>query len=478
MEWLTDWFGAGNYDVARQILQRGVAALYVVAFVAAWRQGPALIGERGLLPTPEWIARTSAQTSPSLFRWRYSDRLLVAVSGVGIALGMLVVAGLPQAGPWWVPTVVFLAMWALYLSIVNIGQTFYSFGWETLLLETGFLVAFLGSAEVATPILVIVLTRWLLFRVEFGAGLIKMRGDRVWRDLTALNYHHETQPMPGPFSWHAHRLPTWWHRVEVVGNHITQLIVPFGLFAPQPVASIAAVIMVATQGWLMLTGNFAWLNALTVVLAFAAISDDVWSAVLPGVELSAADGAPVPVPFAVVVSVVTALVVVRSYQPVRNLLSSRQMMNTSFDRWRLVNTYGAFGSITKRRNEIVIEATTEPVPSSAEWREYMFHGKPSEPSHRPRQFAPYHLRLDWQMWFLALGSPDDRWFRALINKLLDADPATLRLLRADPFDGERPTYVRARSFSYRYTTRAERKKTGQWWVREFQYDLVPPISRR
>jgi hypothetical protein len=149
---------------------------------------------------------------------------------------------------------VWLVLWALYLSIVNVGQTFYGFGWETLLLEAGFLAVFLGPAAQAPPTLVLWLYRWLLFRVEFGAGLIKLRGDRCWRDLTCLDYHHETQPLPGPLSWFFHHLPARLHRVEVLANHATQLVVPFGLFAPQPVAGIAALAIVVTQAWLLISG--------------------------------------------------------------------------------------------------------------------------------------------------------------------------------------------------------------------------------
>ena len=187
---------------------------------------------------------------------------------------------------------VWLVLWALYLSVVNVGQTFYGFGWETLLLEAGFLAVFLGPAAQAPPTLVLWLYRWLLFRVEFGAGLIKLRGDRCWRDLTCLDYHHETQPLPGPLSWFFHHLPARLHRVEVLANHATQLVVPFGLFAPQPVAGAAALVIVVTQAWLLVSGNFSWLNLITIVLATSALAltATAWS---PAVADSGASAAPV-----------------------------------------------------------------------------------------------------------------------------------------------------------------------------------------
>ncbi len=276
-----EWFAAGDYELARQVLQRGIAALYLIAFVSAAYQFPALLGDRGLLPAQWFMNRISFRQSPSLFHWRYSDNLLLGVASAGAGAAATLVVGIPQSGPPWLPMIIFLALWAAYLSIVNIGQTFYAFGWESLLLEAGFIVAFLGSDEVAPPLLVLFFLRWLVFRLEFGAGMIKMRGGREWRDFTALYYHHETQPMPNPLSWYVHHLPRWFHRGEVLGSHVAQLVVPFFLFAPQPVASVAALIIVLTQLWLVATGNFAWLNWITIVLAFAAIDDETVRALIP-----------------------------------------------------------------------------------------------------------------------------------------------------------------------------------------------------
>jgi hypothetical protein len=461
-----DWFEAGDYALAREVLQRGTAAIFLVAFVSTALQFPVLLGERGLLPVTELLEHPAARRLPTLFRWRYSDRMLRGVCVAGAVAAASVVAGLPQLAPSWVPMLVFLGMWALYLSIVAVGQTFYSFGWESLLLEAGFTVAFLGSSDVAPPITVILLLRWLVFRLEFGAGMIKMRGDRSWRDLTALYYHHETQPMPNPLSRFAHLAPRWFHRFEVLGNHFAQLVVPFLLFAPQPVATYAASIIILTQVWLVLTGNFAWLNVITIVLAFSAVAS-------PPV-----DYAPTPLWWVVPVLAVSALLVVLSWWPLRNLFSRHQLMNASFNRWHLVNAYGAFGSVTQRRFEIVIEATMEADPGDDDWRPYEFKGKPGDPRRVPRQFAPYHLRLDWLMWFLALGYRNERWFIALLFALLQADRATLRLLRSAPFGDTPPRAIRARRYLYRFATRAERRETGQHWMRQEAGLVVPPITLR
>src|SRR5438552_5953138 len=398
---MPDWLHAPDYWIARLVLQRGLGLIYLIAFAVALEQFPALLGERGLLPVPRYLERARFLDAPSLFHFGYSDRLLRAVSVAGIVLSLAIVAGLPDGWPAPLTIAIWLVLWALYLSIVNVGQTFYAFGWESLLLEAGFLAAFLGPSWSAVPAPLIWLFRWLLFRLEFGAGLIKMRGDPCWRDLTCLYYHHETQPMPNPLSWYFHHLPKSLHRIEVLGNHFAQLVVPWFLFAPQPVATVAGLIIVATQSWLVLSGNFAWLNVITIVLAFAAFDDAALGRVLPVARPMVEPS----IPHEVAVVAFTALVLVLSYRPARNLLSSGQLMNSSFDPLHLVNTYGAFGSVTKQRYEVIVEGTADADPSAAsEWREYEFKAKPGDVRRRPPQHAPYHLRLDWLMWFAAFSS--------------------------------------------------------------------------
>jgi hypothetical protein len=472
-----DWLSSPDYTIARLLTGRGLAAIYLVAFLVALRQFPALLGERGLLPVPVYARSLNFWQAPSLFLVRYSDTLLRAVSWVGIVVSAALLVGVGDLLPLPLAMAAWFVLWALYLSIVNVGQSFYSFGWESLLLEAGFLGIFLGNDEVAPPTLVLLLFRWLAFRVEFGAGLIKMRGDRCWRDLTCLDYHHETQPMPNPLSWFVHRLPWRLHRLEVVGNHVAQLIVPFGLFLPQPVAAVAATYMILTQLYLVVTGNYAWLNWITIVVTVAALPDSILGAVLPW----ASTALPQPAPwFAFTVVALTSVVVVLSYWPVRNLLGQRQMMNYSFNTLHLVNTYGAFGSVTRHRDEVIIEGTADVEPTAAStWREYEFKGKPGELRRMPPQVAPYHLRLDWLMWFLPL-SPlyGEAWFVRLLERLLSNDPLILGLLRRNPFPDEPPAVIRARLYRYRYTTWAERRASGAWWSRELIGEYFPALRLR
>src|SRR5918996_6253416 len=238
-----DWLSGPDYAMARLVIERGLALIYLLAFVAAARDGPALIGERGLLPVPAYLAFLPFRRAPSIFHLGFSDSRLQLVAWTGAAISASLLIGVPQAAPLPATMAAWLVAWVLYLSIVNVGQTFYAFGWESLLLEAGFLAIFLGNAEVAPPLLILLAFRWLAFRVELGAGLIKLRGDRCWRDLTCMNYHHETQPMPNPLSWFFHHLPRPLHRAEVLGNFVAQLVLPFGLFLPQPFASYAAFLM-------------------------------------------------------------------------------------------------------------------------------------------------------------------------------------------------------------------------------------------
>src|SRR5438132_1150464 len=261
------WLEAPDYWLARLVVERGIGALYLIAFLVVLHQFTPLLGERGLLPVPDFVRYVPFRASPSLFHWRYSDRILRIVAWTGIVLSALVVVGVPDAWPLPLEMLVWTVLWALYLSIVNVGQTFYSFGWETLLLEAGFLAIFLGPAWIFAPLPLVYLLRWLVFRLDFGAGRIKMRGDRCWRDLTCLYYHHETQPMPNPLSWYFHHLPRLLHRGEVLGNHFAQLIVPWLLFFPQPIATLAGIVITVTQAWLLLTGNFRCPNSITIAPA-------------------------------------------------------------------------------------------------------------------------------------------------------------------------------------------------------------------
>jgi hypothetical protein len=456
------WFG--GLWLVRLLFLRGLGAIYLIAFISALNQFPALLGERGLLPLRDFVAAVRFRDAPSLFHWHYSDRLLRAVAWLGIALSALSVAGVTDAAPWPLFIAVWLVMWVLYLSIVNVGQTFYAFGWESMLCEAGFFAAFLGPAQLQPPVIVIVMLRWMLFRVEVGAGLIKLRHDRCWRDLTCLYYHHETQPLPNPLSRTFHRLPKPLHRASVAFSHFVQVIAPFGLFAPQPIASIAAALAISQQLLLIVSGNYAWLNWLTVILGVAGFSDAVLRVTTPPMLAR-------PATYDAILYLLAALTVVLSIRPALNFFSRNQYMNYCWNRFHLVCAYGAFGSITRERYEVVIEGSLDGV----EWKEYGFRAKPGNPARRPPQVAPYHLRLDWLMWFLPFSvnvRGYDVWFLRFVEKLLEGDAQTLRLMRSNPFPEAPPKYIRAGYYLYRFGD-------GKvWWTRTRIGDYLPPIGRR
>jgi hypothetical protein len=464
-----------GYWLTRTVFQRGIGLIYLIAFLNAINQFNPLLGERGLLPVPAWIKAVPFRASPSLFYFAPRDAVFTAAAWLGFVLSCAVVTGLSERYSMWVSVSVWAALWVLYISFVNVGQDFYAFGWESILLEAGFLAIFLGTRTVAPPFIMILLARWLCFRVMFGAGLIKIRGDSCWRDMTCLDYHYETQPMPNPLSWFLFWGPEWSHRAGVWFNHLAELMIPFGYFAPQPVATICGLITILFQATIMASGNLSWLNLLTIVLAIPAI-DDRWLRHLfpfqaPQLHAPA-------VPHKVAVGAFAILVVWLSIKPVRNMLSPHQVMNTRYNPFHLVGTYGAFGGITRIRREVIVEGTDDKVLTSAtQWRAYEFRGKPGDTGRIPPQVAPCHLRLDWLMWFAAMGQYYEQpWFVHLVGKLLEGDRATLSLLRYNPFPNKPPAYVRALLYEYHFTSPAELRRTGQWWRRELVGSFFPAVS--
>lgn len=334
---------------------------------------------------------------------------------------------------------------------------------------------FLGSRTTRPQMVSVLLLRWLCFRLMFGAGLIKIRGDSCWHDMTCLNYHYETQPMPNPLSWFFHWAPAWTRTGGVWFNHFAELVAPFGYFLPQPVASIAGIVTIVFQSTIMASGNLSWLNLLTIVLAIPMLDDRILGFIIPMRPPALHSTA---MAHKVVLAALAVLVVWLSIKPIKNMLSPQQVMNTSYNPFHLVGTYGAFGSITRTRYEIAVEGTSEERPTTAtEWREYGFRGKPDDLGRLPPQVAPYHLRLDWLMWFAAMGSySENPWFVHLMAKLLEGDRDTLSLFPFNPFPEHPPRFVRARLYEYHFTNPDERRRTGQWWKRELAGSYFPAVS--
>ena len=409
-----------SYWLTRFVILRLVGCVYAVAFIAAARQILPLIGSHGLLPVDLFLrhVRNVLGSSfagfvrlPSLFWFAHSDAVLQITAWIGFALACVVVAGYANA-------IVMAALWMLYMSFVHVGQDWYGYGWEIQLLETGFLAIFLCPLldgrpfpKREPPAVVIWLFRWLIFRIMLGAALIKLRGDSCWRDLTALYYHFETQPIPNPLSRWFHFLPRWVLKAGVLFNYLAELVAPWFAFWPRLARHIAGVVMVLFQLTLIAGGNLSFLNWLTIVPALACFDDSFWSRILPRAlvrKATAADVSAKPsLPMQRIAWGVAVVVGLLSFQPVVNMISPRQIMNTSFDPLDLVNTYGAFGSVGRERFNVVFEGTDAKIPDArATWKAYPYQALPVALDKRPVQIAPYQPRLDWRMWFAAMSTPD------------------------------------------------------------------------
>lgn len=463
---------ADQYFWARLIFERSLAFIYCIAFIVALNQFPVLTGEKGLLPVTRFVNRIPYKHAPSLFHFHYTDNFFKWFCWLGILLSGALVLG---ASSWLHPLVhvlIWLSLYFMYLSITNVGQIFYGFGWESMLCEAGFFMAFMGPEWMKPSWIPILILRWMLFRTEMGAGLIKIRGDSCWRDLTALYFHHETQPMPNPLSRYFHFLPKIILRGGVIFSHFVQLIAPFGLFLPQPVAGIAGSLIILHQLVLIAGGNYSWLNWLTVVLGFLAIATPVKNVAL----------APIPLWFELIQITLGIGTLILSYKPFMNLISRRQKMNYCWNRYNLVGAYGAFGSVTKKRYELVVEGSMDRVG----WKEYEFKAKPGDLKRRPPQFAPYHLRLDWLMWFLPFSVVTDgrqvyvmeqeEWFLRFIQRLLMNDKNVLKLIRMNPFPEAAPEFVRVRYYEYHFTDNKEYKLSGNYWKRELVGEYLPSLT--
>jgi hypothetical protein len=483
------WKDGSSFLLVRSAILRLLGLVYFVAFVSTMRQGPALIGEHGLLPAHDWlddIARVTGSRFegflrlPSLFWIDASDATIVATCAIGATLAALVMLGVTNAA-------VMIALWVIQLSLHSIGQVFWGYGWEIQLLETGMLAAFLCPLRTWRPFAsppptsVIWLMRWLVVRVMLGAGLIKLRGDPCWRDLTCLLYHYETQPNPSPASWLFHQLPRSAHMIGVGFNHFVELGAPLLVAGPRTARRLAGAFFVAFQVVLIVSGNLAFLNWLTIVPALACFDDALVLRLAPKrlrARLAAWMTLAAPSPsrlhakaagaFAVIVGLLSIPVVI-------NLLSSQQQMNASFAPLHLVNTYGAFGSISRVRNEVVLQGTSdEEVTDTTRWEDYELPCKPGDVMRRPCNVSPYHYRLDWQMWFAAMSTYDEEpWMGALVDKLLRGDRSVAPLFARDPFPGAPPRFVRAELYRYELTPRG----AAAWWKRTRVGEYMRPMAK-
>jgi hypothetical protein len=487
-----------SYEITRFVVLRGLAFVYFIAFLVLVLQGDALLGSHGLVPIDDLTAFERGHLGvsaywrmPSLFWLGASDAVLHLAAWTGLLLSGAALLGATNA-------LVQLALWAIYMSFVHLGQIFYGYGWEIQLLETGFLAVFLCPVRgvrpwpaAAAPKVVIWLLRWLIFRIMVGAALIKLRNDPCWRDLTCLDYHFETQPNPNPLAWYLHHAPHWVHAAGVLFNHFVELVVPWFAFGFRRVRHVAGCFLVGFQFFLISSGNLSFLNWLTIVPALACFDDSAFVAVSRLAPVAVrravarlAERAELLSPSRVqrrATQVLGIVVAMLSVPPVMNLLSSDQAMNTSFDPLDLVNTYGAFGSVDRERFEVILEGTRDaPTDPRARWQEYELPCTPGDIRRRPCLVTPYHYRLDWQMWFVGNGAArgeaidDQPWLVHLVWQLLTGAPTPKTLLARDPFPRAPPSWIRAGIWRYRFS---DSRADGRWWERERVGEFLPPVSR-
>lgn len=463
-----------THDLVAWLFLRGLGLVYLAAFASFSVQAPGLIGADGVLPLAGFFDAVHAQLGragwwplPSLFWFTQADWAISASGPLGVLLALCLVLRIAERA-------VLVLLYALYLSVVHAGQDFFMFQWDLLLLETGFLAIFLPGA----PTVVIWLFRWLCFRYLFLAGITKLlSGDASWWALTALQYHFETQPLPSPLAWHAARLPEVLLAAGTAATLVIELVLPFLIFLPRRPRFFAAASVLLFQLLIVLTGSFNFFNLLTMLLCLFLFDDAALRRILPR-RLSAA--APPPARARSLGLSLLALVLVtaslaQGYEQMRREPAWRplSLLRQALSPLCIVNGYGLFAQMTKSRPEIVIEGSAD----GRTWRAYEFRYKPGDPARMPGWNVPHQPRLDWQMWFAALGSaPEHPWFANLLVRLLQGSPTVLALLASNPFPDHPPARVRAVLHAYRYTTPEERAATGDWWVRRELGLYFPPLG--
>ena len=482
--------------LVRALFLRLLGVVYLVAFASLWVQVHGLVGSGGILPVGEFLERAGSVLGDGAwlrvptFCWLNSgDAALDIQCGLGVALALALLAGAA-------PAAASAGLWALYLSLFTAGQEFLAFQWDLLLLETGFLAILWSPATwrpqwvwPAPSRAVLWLLRWLQFRLMFSSGFVKLAsGDPAWRDLRALDFHYETQPLPSWTSWYVHHLPEWFHSSEVLGTFAIELIVPFAIFAGRRARLGAASAFALLQVAIAATGNYGYFNLLVLLLCVPLLDDGCFrrlagrvAKVPPARQLESGPGArwgrlswkhPVTLPVLLLLLLSSVQLAATIGLPVSRpslLAETRRALGP----FRLSSSYGLFAVMTTERPEIVVEGSMD----GEHWRVYEFKWKPGYPGRAPGFVAPHMPRLDWQMWFAALrsyqGAP---WFERLLARLLQGSPEVAGLMESSPFP--RPRYVRALLYDYRFTDRQERGESGNWWRRRLLGAYSPMLFLR
>lgn len=444
-----------SFRITENIFLRLLGLVYLCAFASLLPQIVGLVGVNGISPAAETLRAMHADYGgrayldvPSLFWLFPTDAALKALCALGCLAALLLIFGLAVR-------IAAIAAYVLYLSLVTIGQPFTSFQWDSLLLETGFLAIFVGASWLA------IAYRLLLFRLIFESGFVKLAsGDPTWRNLQALRFHFFTQPLPNPLAYYFHQAPAWLLDSLTFATLFTELLPPFLLFVyPRRLRHIAFGLLVSLQLFIALTGNFAFFNLLTIVLCVWALDD---SSFLSWPKLRLSSSARFPKSLNAGVASVVALSLLQLFGLEPSLLES----------FEIVNPYGLFAVMTTSRIELVVEGSND----KDHWQAYSFRYKPGDVSGRLSVIAPYQPRLDWQMWFAALGTPENNyWAKTFVYRLLTGEPSVLGLLAPSPFQ-KPPHWIRILAYTYTFTTNSERARTGAIWHRTPLGTWFGPVS--
>jgi len=469
--------------LVRWLFLRALGVVYLIAFTSLRRQVLGLYGRRGVEPIAPLLrqlraraGRTAYRIAPTLLWFGSSDRDLVRACEAGQVCSTALMLGVA-------PRVTTVGAWALYLSFVSVGRDFLSFQWDALLLETGAHAALVsargardGPSWISTSLM-----RWLLFRLHFQSGLVKVRShDPTWRNGTAIAYHYETQPLPTPLGWYAFHLPRPLQRVSTAATLGIELGAPLLTLGPRRVRRAGFWTLAGLQALIAATGNYAFFNPLTLAITIWALDDQSFTwlrRAAPDRRSRRSRSRSIASVARVAHGALAGLVAAASLTTFVRRLSGRAFsravarVSRGIDPFRSINSYGLFAVMTTARPEIVIEGSDD----RRTWREYAFKYKPSRPEDRPRWIAPHQPRLDWQMWFAALGRPP-AWFPILLQRLLEGSPEVLRLLGPNPFPDHPPRYVRALLYQLRMTDIATKRRTGAWWRRELIDTYFPAAT--
>jgi Lipase maturation factor len=458
-----------HYRLVAAWFVRLLGCIYLIAFYSIATQIDGLAGSQGILPFSAKLASVQQPglvdylRLPTLFWLNSSDTALNGAAWSGCAAAVLIILGR------WQRTALVVA-YVLYLSIYHACQPFMNFQWDGLLLESGFLAIFLTPRSRV----MILLFRWLLFRLRFMSGLSKLTlGDPTWSGLTALNYYFQVQPLPTPLAWYANQLPEWLLKVGTAGTLVVELLVPLMMFLPRRWRFVAAWLTIFWQVLIILTSNHNWINFLTISLCLFLFDDQALEKVTPSwLKAKLLDktvpAAPPPAAIRLTTVVLAAFILVASAGHFWELVRVKSVSGPLgkvldyAEAYRVVSSYHVFPTMKTERIELELLGSVD----GKQWLPYRFKYKPDELGQRPRVVIPFQPRLDWQMWFVTLGPVHLPWFYEFLQALLKNSPPVTALLENNPFPEQPPRFIRVDTYRYRFTDWKERRETGNWWHRD------------